>query len=83
VKFNIALLPGDGVGPEVAAEGVKVLKAVGKRFGHELSFHEGDIGGIAIDKHGVAPDQKRRYRNAKNAMQCSWGRSADPSGITR
>ena len=54
MKFNIAFLPGDGVGPEVAAEGVKVLKAVGKRFGHEFFFREGDIGGIAIDKHGVA-----------------------------
>ena len=54
MRFNIALLPGDGVGPEVAAEGVKVLKAVGKRLGHEFSFHEGDIGGIAIDKSGVA-----------------------------
>ena len=54
MRFDIALLPGDGVGPEVAAEGVKVLEAVGKRFGHEFSFHEGDIGGIAIDKYGVA-----------------------------
>jgi 3-isopropylmalate dehydrogenase len=54
VEFTIALLPGDGVGPEVAAEGVKVLKAVGTRFGHTFAFHEGDIGGIAIDKHGVA-----------------------------
>ncbi len=54
MKFNIALLPGDGVGPEVAAEGVKVLEAVRRRFGHELSFHDGDIGGIAIDKYGVA-----------------------------
>ncbi len=54
MRFNIALLPGDGIGPEVAAEGVKVLEAVGKRLGHEFSFHEGDIGGIAIDKSGVA-----------------------------
>jgi len=54
VKFSIAVLPGDGVGPEVTAEGVKVLGAVGKRFGHDFSFREGDIGGIAIDHHGVA-----------------------------
>jgi 3-isopropylmalate dehydrogenase len=54
VRFNIAVLPGDGVGPEVAAEGVKVLEAVGKRLGHEFTFLEGDIGGIAIDKSGVA-----------------------------
>ncbi len=54
MKFDIAVLPGDGVGPEVAAEGVKVLEAVGKRLRHEFSFHQGDIGGIAIDKYGVA-----------------------------
>jgi 3-isopropylmalate dehydrogenase len=54
VKFDIALLPGDGVGPEVAAEAVKGLEAVGKRFHHQFSFHHGDIGGIAIDRHGAA-----------------------------
>jgi 3-isopropylmalate dehydrogenase len=54
LKFDIALLPGDGVGPEVTTEGVKVLEAIGRRFGHQFVFHEGDIGGIAIDNHGVA-----------------------------
>ncbi len=54
MRFEIALLPGDGVGPEVAAEGVKVLEAVDRRFGHEFTFNERDIGGIAIDRHGVA-----------------------------
>ena len=54
MKFDIAVLPGDGIGPEVAAEGVKVLEAVAKRFGHELALHYGDIGGVAIDKYGVA-----------------------------
>jgi len=54
VKFNIAVLPGDGVGPEVTAEGVKVLEVVAKTFGHELALHHGDIGGVAIDKYGVA-----------------------------
>ncbi len=54
MRFDIALLPGDGVGPEVTAEAVKVLEAVGKRFHHQFSFNQGDIGGIAIDHHGVA-----------------------------
>ena len=54
MKFNIALLPGDGIGPEVAAEGVKVLQAVGRRFQREFSLHYGDIGGIAIDRYGAA-----------------------------
>jgi len=54
VKFDIALLPGDGIGPEVAAEGAKVLEAVGRRFQREFSLHYGDIGGIAIDRYGAA-----------------------------
>jgi len=54
VKFEIALLPGDGVGPEVAAEAVKVLETIGKKYGHGFAFHPGDVGGVAIDKHGVA-----------------------------
>ena len=53
-NFNIALLPGDGIGPEVVAEGVKVLDAVGGRFGHEFTYHEDTVGGAAIDAFGVA-----------------------------
>lgn len=54
MKFDIAVLPGDGVGPEVVAEALKVLKVVGERFGHEFNLHEGLIGGIAIDASGEA-----------------------------
>ena len=54
MKFDIAVLPGDGVGPEVVAEALKVLKAVGERFGHEFNLREGLIGGIAIDASGEA-----------------------------
>jgi 3-isopropylmalate dehydrogenase len=54
MKFDIAVLPGDGVGPEVVAEALKVLKVVGQRFGHEFKLHEGLIGGIAIDASGEA-----------------------------
>ncbi len=52
MKKNIALLPGDGVGPEVIAEGVKVLKKIALKFGHEFNFKEAYIGAIAIDKMG-------------------------------
>lgn len=51
-KYNIALLPGDGIGVEVTREAVKVLKAVGEKFGHTFDLKEGLIGGIAIDKTG-------------------------------
>jgi len=54
VRFDIALLPGDGVGPEVAAEAVKVLETIGRKFGHFFELHYGLIGGVAIDQVGVA-----------------------------
>jgi 3-isopropylmalate dehydrogenase len=54
VKFDLAVLPGDGIGPEVIAEGIKVLKAVGRGFGHEFNLHYGLVGGAAIDQFGVA-----------------------------
>ncbi len=54
MQFDIAALPGDGVGPEVATEAIKVLEAVGKKFGHGCQFHHGLVGGAAIDAYGVA-----------------------------
>ena len=54
MKFKLAVLPGDGIGPEVLAEGVKVLESIGKRFGHSFEFTYGLIGGVAIDKEGTA-----------------------------
>ncbi len=54
MRYKVAVLPGDGVGPEVAAEGIKVLKRVGEKFGHEFELNFGDIGGISIDNHGEA-----------------------------
>ena len=49
----IALLPGDGVGPEVVAEGVRVLNAVAERFDHRLGMETALIGGCAIDAYGT------------------------------
>lgn len=53
MKAHIVVLEGDGVGPEVTAEAVKVLQAIGKRFGHSLEFSKELIGGASIDRHGV------------------------------
>lgn len=53
MKKKIAVLPGDGIGPEVINEAVKVLKAIAKRFGHSFVFEEGLIGAIAIQKTGL------------------------------
>lgn len=54
MQFKITVLPGDGVGPEVVAEGVRVLEAVVKKYNHSFDTTYDDIGGVAIDKHGVA-----------------------------
>jgi len=54
LKAKITVLPGDGIGPEVVAEGVRVLMAVGQRFGHEFELNEALIGGCAIDATGSA-----------------------------
>ena len=52
MKANIAILPGDGIGPEIVAEAVKVLKAVAKRFGHDFEMTEHPVGGAAYDLCG-------------------------------
>ncbi len=58
MQAKITLLPGDGIGPEVIAETVKVLNAVGEKFGHTFEFTEALAGGIAIDQTGnPLPDE--------------------------
>jgi 3-isopropylmalate dehydrogenase len=52
MKINIAVLPGDGIGPEILAEALKVTSAVCKKFGHELSYKEALLGAAAIKAVG-------------------------------
>ncbi len=49
---KIAVLPGDGIGPEVTAQAIKVLQAVADLYGHDFAFEEGLIGAAAIDATG-------------------------------
>lgn len=57
MKASVVLLPGDGIGPEVVAEGERVLRAVAETFGHQFEFSTHPIGGNAIDDFGTAlPD---------------------------
>lgn len=51
-KYNIAVMKGDGIGPEIVDEALKVLDAVGEKFGHEFVYNEVLIGGAAIDATG-------------------------------
>ena len=53
MNLKILVLPGDGIGAEVTAEAVRVLKRVAEKWGHSLSLSEGLLGGIAIQKTGV------------------------------
>jgi 3-isopropylmalate dehydrogenase len=52
MKLNIFVIPGDGIGPEVTREGVRVLKHVAGKWGHELNLTEGLLGGVAIHETG-------------------------------
>ncbi len=52
--YNIAVLAGDGIGPEVMIEAKKVLAAVTKKFNITFQLNDFDVGGLAIDNHGVA-----------------------------
>ncbi len=52
MKYSIGLLKGDGIGPEIVDEAVRVLEVIGKKYGHEFVFTPYLIGGIAIDTTG-------------------------------
>ncbi|MBI2074754.1 MAG: 3-isopropylmalate dehydrogenase [Candidatus Levybacteria bacterium] len=77
MKKLIAVLPGDGVGPEVTAQAVKVLKTIAKKFNHEFSFKEGLIGAVAIEKTG-SPLPKETLELCLNADAILFGAIGDP-----
>jgi len=52
-RISLCLLPGDGIGPEIVPQAVKVLERVAAKFNHELFFAEARIGGVAIDTDGT------------------------------
>ncbi|MEA1911581.1 MAG: 3-isopropylmalate dehydrogenase, partial [Spirochaetota bacterium] len=56
-NYNIAILPGDGIGPEVMAEGLKVIEKIKTVFNISCTTTQADFGGIAIDNHGEALPQ--------------------------
>lgn len=66
MNFNVAVIPGDGIGPEIVAEAKKVLDTVGEKFGHEFKYTEVLMGGVSIDAHGV-PLTDEALQTAKNS----------------
>ena len=53
MNFNIAVIPGDGIGPEIVTEAKKVLDRIGKIYGHHFNYTEVLMGGVSIDTYGV------------------------------
>jgi 3-isopropylmalate dehydrogenase len=76
-EFQILVLPGDGIGPEVTAEGVRALEAVGARFGHGFHTSEDLVGGACIDAHGVAI-RPETVEAARNSDAILWGAVGGP-----
>lgn len=77
MKKTIAYLPGDGVGPEVAHESMKVLQIIAKKFDHEFSFKEGFIGAVAIDKtDNPFPEETKKLCKESDAIL--FGAIGDP-----
>ena len=52
MNYNIAVIPGDGIGPEITTEAKKVLDAIGKKYGHSFNYTEVLMGGVSIDATG-------------------------------
>lgn len=69
ITKNIAVLPGDGIGPEVTNQAIKVLDAVADRFGHSFHYAYGHIGAVAIDKTGAPfPHETEKICRAADAI---------------
>jgi len=66
MRYKITVLPGDGIGPDVTEQAVKVLKAVGSKYRYEFEFNEEMIGGCAIDAYGE-PLPKRTLEACKES----------------
>jgi 3-isopropylmalate dehydrogenase len=74
---KIAVLPGDGIGPEIMREAEKVLSAAAKKYGFAYELQYADVGGAAIDRHGTAlPEETLRI--CKNAQAILFGSVGGP-----
>jgi 3-isopropylmalate dehydrogenase len=77
MKKKIAVLPGDGIGPEVTTQAINVLKAIAKRFGHTFEFEEALIGAAAIDATGT-PFPEATLNLCKNSDAILFGAIGHP-----
>ena len=77
MNFNIATLPGDGIGPEIVVQAVKVLKAIGEKYNHQFLFKNALVGAIAIDEVGN-PFPDETYETCMNSDAVLFGAIGDP-----
>ena len=77
MEFKIAVLPGDGVGPDVTREAVRVLEEIGKAFGHTFHFEERLVGGCCIETYGM-PIQPETVELCRNSDAILFGAVGGP-----
>lgn len=77
MNFNIAVLPGDGIGPEISVQGVDVMTAVCEKFGHTVNYKYGIVGADAIDKVGD-PFPDATYELCKESDAVLFSAVGDP-----
>nr|WP_321407218.1 3-isopropylmalate dehydrogenase [uncultured Carboxylicivirga sp.] len=77
MKLNIAVLPGDGIGPEIVAQAQKVIDAVAVKFGHEVNYTNALVGATAIDQVGD-PYPEETHEICMNADAVLFGAIGDP-----
>ncbi|WP_299583516.1 3-isopropylmalate dehydrogenase [uncultured Sunxiuqinia sp.] len=77
MKLKLAVLPGDGIGPEIVDQAMKAVKAVSLKFKHELEFEFGLTGAVAIDEVGE-PYPEKTHQLCMNADAVLFGAIGDP-----
>lgn len=77
MEYNIAVVKGDGIGPEIVSEAMLVLDKVGEKFGHKFNFQEVLAGGCSIDKNGI-PLTDETIEICKNADSVLLGAVGGP-----
>lgn len=77
MKLNVAVLPGDGIGPEISIQGTSVLKTVAKKFDHQVELKTALVGAAAIDDMGD-PFPESTYDICKNSDAVLFSSVGDP-----
>lgn len=77
MNYKIAVLPGDGIGPEIVEQAIKVLEATGKKFNHHFDFTEALVGATAIDKTGN-PFPDETFKLCMDSDAVLFGAIGDP-----